>query len=81
MKTIDDLDVSGKRVLLRADLNVPLDGSRRAQAGVPGVRVRACLNRRRGEPGIPGRQNATGPGSTAGRGPRARDQERGEERW
>jgi len=25
MKTIDDLEVSGKRVLLRADLNVPPD--------------------------------------------------------
>src|ERR1700753_3397191 len=25
MKTIDDLDVAGRRVLLRADLNVPLD--------------------------------------------------------
>jgi phosphoglycerate kinase len=28
MKTIDDLDVAGKRVLVRADLNVPLDGAR-----------------------------------------------------
>jgi phosphoglycerate kinase len=28
MKTIDDLPVSGKRVLVRADLNVPLDGGR-----------------------------------------------------
>jgi len=27
MKTIDDLDVLGRRVLVRADLNVPLDGS------------------------------------------------------
>ena len=25
MKTIDDLEVAGRRVLLRADLNVPLD--------------------------------------------------------
>lgn len=28
MKTIDDLQVRGRRVLVRADLNVPLDGSR-----------------------------------------------------
>jgi phosphoglycerate kinase len=28
MKTIDDLAVAGKRVLVRADLNVPLDGGR-----------------------------------------------------
>ncbi|MER7751753.1 phosphoglycerate kinase [Kitasatospora sp. NPDC097643] len=27
MKTIEDLDVAGKRVFVRADLNVPLDGS------------------------------------------------------
>jgi phosphoglycerate kinase len=27
MKTIDDLDVPGRRVLVRADLNVPFDGS------------------------------------------------------
>ncbi|MCC9306411.1 phosphoglycerate kinase [Kitasatospora sp. RB6PN24] len=27
MKTIDDLDVSGKRVFVRADLNVPLNGT------------------------------------------------------
>ena len=26
MKTIDDLQVAGKRVFVRADLNVPLDG-------------------------------------------------------
>jgi phosphoglycerate kinase len=39
MKTIDDLDVSGKRVLLRADLNVPLDGTRIADDG----KMRACL--------------------------------------
>jgi len=39
MKTIDDLDVSGKRVLLRADLNVPLDGTRITDDG----KLRACL--------------------------------------
>jgi 3-phosphoglycerate kinase len=27
MKTIDDLAVAGRHVLVRADLNVPLDGS------------------------------------------------------
>ncbi len=28
LRTLDELDVKGKRVLLRADLNVPLDGAR-----------------------------------------------------
>jgi phosphoglycerate kinase len=39
MKTIDDVVVTGKRVLLRADLNVPLDGNRITDDG----RIRACL--------------------------------------
>jgi len=39
MKTIDDLEVSGKRVLVRADLNVPLDGTRITDDG----KIRACL--------------------------------------
>jgi phosphoglycerate kinase len=39
MQTIDDLDVRGRRVLLRADLNVPLDGSRITDDG----KIRACI--------------------------------------
>lgn len=44
MKTIDDLDVSGWRVLVRADLNVPLDGERitddtRIRASLPTLRA------------------------------------------
>ena len=39
MKTIDDLDVSGKRVFLRADLNVPLEGTTITDDG----RIRAVL--------------------------------------
>jgi phosphoglycerate kinase len=39
MKTVDDLEVSGKRVLVRADLNVPLDGTRISDDG----KIRACL--------------------------------------
>jgi phosphoglycerate kinase len=39
MKTLDDLDVSGRRVLLRADLNVPLGGTGITDDG----KIRACL--------------------------------------
>ena len=39
MRTIDELDVSGKRVFVRADLNVPLDGERITDDG----RIRAAL--------------------------------------
>jgi phosphoglycerate kinase len=39
MKTIDDLTVAGHRVLVRADLNVPLDGADVADDG----RIRASL--------------------------------------
>ncbi|OEU96904.1 phosphoglycerate kinase [Streptomyces oceani] len=43
MKTIDDLQVAGKRVFVRADLNVPLDGETitddgRIRAAVPTIR-------------------------------------------
>ncbi len=66
MKTIDDLgDLAGKRVLVRSDLNVPLDGSRitddgRVRASVPTIKkltdlgarvlVVAHLGRPKGEP-------------------------------
>jgi phosphoglycerate kinase len=39
MRTIDDLDVAGQRVFVRADLNVPLDGDRITDDG----RIRAAL--------------------------------------
>lgn len=64
MKTIDDFDVAGRRVLVRADLNVPLQDGRitddgRVRASVPtiealagrGARVLVCshLGRPKGE--------------------------------
>jgi phosphoglycerate kinase len=39
VRSIDDLQVAGRRVLVRADLNVPLDGGRIADDG----RIRASL--------------------------------------
>ena len=44
MKTIDELDVAGRRILVRADLNVPLDGTRitddtRIRATLPTLRA------------------------------------------
>ncbi len=57
MRGIDDLDVAGQTVLLRVDLNVPLDGDRitddgRIRASLPtitklagrGARVLACAH-------------------------------------
>ena len=40
MKTLDDLDVAGRKVLLRSDLNVPLDGDTITDDG----RIRASLS-------------------------------------
>ena len=42
MKSIDDLDVAGQRVLLRSDLNVPLDKSGSGAITDDG-RIRASL--------------------------------------
>jgi phosphoglycerate kinase len=42
MRTIDDIDVAGRRVLLRSDLNVPLDKSGSGQITDDG-RIRASL--------------------------------------
>jgi phosphoglycerate kinase len=39
MRSLDELDVSGKRVLVRLDLNVPQDGTRITDDG----KIRACL--------------------------------------
>ena len=43
MKTIDDLEVAGRRVLLRADLNVPLDERIRHPRITDDGRIRASL--------------------------------------
>jgi 3-phosphoglycerate kinase len=41
MKTIDDVAVEGQRVLVRADLNVPMDGDQIADDG----RIRPACRR------------------------------------
>ncbi|MGH2785822.1 MAG: phosphoglycerate kinase, partial [Actinomycetota bacterium] len=41
LRTLDDLDVAGKRVLLRADFNVPL--SKQDGSIVDNLRIRATL--------------------------------------
>jgi phosphoglycerate kinase len=51
MRTIDSLDVAGRRVLVRADLNVPLDGDvitddGRIRASVPTIRALAARGAR-----------------------------------
>ena len=44
MRTLDDLDVSGKRVLLRADLNVPLEHTPGASPKIiDDARIQAAL--------------------------------------
>lgn len=43
MKSIDDLDVAGRRVLVRADLNVPLDSSGAEPVITDDGRIRASL--------------------------------------
>ncbi len=52
MRSIDDLDVHGKRVLVRVDFNVPLDRRAIRRGGVPVVaddtRIRAALRDDRG---------------------------------
>ncbi|MFD7829252.1 phosphoglycerate kinase, partial [Kitasatospora sp. NPDC059803] len=53
VKTIEDLDVAGKRVFVRADLNVPLDGTTITDDGR--IRARAPpkpKNLARGGPGV-----------------------------
>jgi phosphoglycerate kinase len=39
MRTVDDLDVAGRRVLVRLDLNVPMEGASISDDG----KIRACL--------------------------------------
>ncbi len=46
MKTIDDLgDLRGKRVLVRSDFNVPLDGTTNFLHGIPMFAISIALER------------------------------------
>ena len=82
MKRIDDLDVAGRVVLLRADLNVPLDGEvitddRRIRASLPtltaltgrGARVIVCAHLGRPKGGELRRPRGRRPVAAAGGGP------------
>ena len=51
MRRIDDLDVAGQTVLLRADLNVPLDGARITDDGRTAMRVQYAEPRNGTRPG------------------------------
>src|SRR5258707_821915 len=75
MRTIDELDVAGRRVLVRADLNVPLDRSGpapritddgRVRATEPTVRELTVLRRVTGPPGAAGTAGASGAAGTTG---------------
>ena len=57
-RTLDDVDVKGKRVLLRVDLNVPMENGRitdatRLERVAPtaGCKTRRCRSANNGRPG------------------------------
>ena len=85
MKRVDDLDVAGRAVLLRADLNVPLDGAvitddRRIRASLPtltaltgrGARVVVCAHLGRPKGSEYAARAAGRPVAAAGGGPAVR---------